>query len=152
MDRDDVNDDVRAVFIMVLATVLRCYPLRPEFIANKGVERVLGVLDEKSDVIVEAVSYLIGYRVDTCPLMCSLLGQDKQYRHFILTKRYSFIETLCSLDHHSSSTGAAMLFALQSFILEDETKTVVVKNTFDVLSNLIRCCRGEVRDVPLTHG
>ena len=93
-----MNDDVRAVFIMVLATVLRCYPLRPEFIANKGVERVLGVLDEKSDVIVEAVSYLIGYRVDTCPLMCSLLGQDKQYRHFILTKRYSFIETLCSLD------------------------------------------------------
>ena len=79
------------------------------------------------------------------PLTYRLLGQDKTYRQNILSKCGSFIDSLCCLQNYSSSTIAAMLFALQSFILEDVVKSIVVNNQNNVLSNLIKCCHGEVR-------
>lgn len=144
VDREDVTEEVRAVFIMVLATVLRCYPLRADFMHNRGIERVLDVLDEQSNPVMEAVSYLIGYALCICPLTRRLLGQDKTYRQNILSKCGSFIDSLCCLQNYSSNTIAAMLFALQSFVLEDVVKSIVVNNQNNVLSNLIKCCHGEV--------
>ena len=151
VDREDVTEEVRAVFIMVLATVLRCYPLRADFMHNRGIERVLDVLDEQSNPVMEAVSYLIGYALRICSLTRRLLGQDKTYRQNILSKCGSFIDSLCCLQDYSSNTIAAMLFALQSFVLEDVVKSIVVNNQNNVLSNLIKCCHGEVRVLLSSH-
>lgn len=157
IDCNGVTDEVRAVFIMVVATVLRCYPLRADFIQNQGIERVLSVLNEPSepsepnDQVMEAVSYLMGYMLYRSPLIHSLLGQDKVYRGSILAKYDSFIESLCCIQNYSSHTIAAMLFALQSFVLEDMVKYLLVNNENNILSNLIKCCHGEVPFPRFSH-
>ena len=55
-----LSPDTQAVFILILATVLRCYELRTEFLKLKEVDRLWTHFEPKTNLSIEASSYLIG--------------------------------------------------------------------------------------------
>lgn len=74
--------------------------------------------------------------------MYRLLGQDEQMRVEILESWSDLPSVLCDLNDLSEDVIAAYLFALESFVLTDLVKSMVISNESSILSNLILFERG----------
>ena len=74
--------------------------------------------------------------------MCRLLGQDETMRVEILDSWSNLPSVLCDLNDLSEDVIAAFLFALESYVLTDLVKSMVISNESSILSYLILFERG----------
>ena len=79
-------------------------------------------------------------------MSCRLLGQNEAYRAQIIELWPELPSILCNLNGLSDDVIAAYLFALNSFILGDYCKSLVIGNEHDIFLNILSFERGYHRD------
>lgn len=130
------DSETKALFVLILATMLRCFPLQEQFLKYKGIFIVYSVFQKDLPLSVMATSCLFG-----------LIAQNRDMCELLL-KTYRLLDDYQDLGLYPENTQAEMLFALQSYILNGEGKSYIVQNS-SLLNNLIALSRGEVESSSL---
>lgn len=114
--------------------MLRCAPLQRQFLKYKGVFTVYSVFRKELPLSMMATSYLFG-----------LIAQNRDMCELLL-KTFRLLDDYQNLGMYPEDAQAAMLFALQSYILNGEGKNYIVQNS-SILNNLIALSGGEVESI-----
>lgn len=126
------DNETRALYVLIVAVMLRCYALRAAW-NPEGLDAVYSVFQQDLPISVTATAYFFG-----------LMAQDREICMDILSQRTDLIEAFSNLQEYPTDTQAAMLFALQSFVLVGQGKNYIVHNMNNILNDLITLSCGHV--------
>ena len=146
LSHSTLSDTTRGVYIFLFSILLRCTVLREDFLKNDGLKIMQSYYTKENIFIMQGIAYLFGYELIICPLIHRLLGQDEKLRGRIIEIWPDLPSLLCQLESLPEDVIAANLFALQSFILTDLGKSLVVRNESGILTNILMFEQGNHLD------
>ena len=146
LSHSTISDTTRGVYIFLFSILLRCTVLREDFLKKGGLKIIQKYYTQENIYIMQGIAYLFGYRLMICSLMYRLLGQDEELRGRIIEIWPDLPLLLCQLQSLPEDVIAANLFALQSFILTDLGKSLVIRNESEILTNILQFEQGNHLD------